>query len=73
MGGIRQSVDAGFSPAKRESDFLPSLGMGVGAEKNTPVGRNQKVADTLPLMPARKNNDIVSKSVLDDDFNLDDF
>ena len=62
-GGIRSSVDSAFSPNKKESDFLPSLGMNNAGEKGlTPLGRNQKVADTLPIMPNKqfKKNEIVS-------------
>ena len=50
--GIRSSFDTGISPSKKES-VLPSLGMNNAAEKLTPLGRNQKVADTLPVVPAK--------------------
>ena len=60
---MRSSVDASFSPNKKESDFLPTLGVNNAGEKGlTPLGRNQKVADTLPIMPSKqfKKNEIVS-------------
>ena len=75
-GGIRASFDAEHFKAQspQESDFLPSLGQNIG-ENKTSHGRNHKECETLPIKPQNKfkKNELAAGSVLDDEFDLDDF
>ena len=75
-GGIRASFDNEHFKEKspQESDFFPSLGSNMG-ENKTSHGRNHKECETLPITSQNKfkKNELVAGSVLDDEFDLDDF
>ena len=71
---VRGSFDGKTPPRPtQESEFLPSLGNNA-ADNKTSHGRNHKESETLPIKPINKfkKNELTS-SVLDDEFDLDDF